>query len=72
MKLSPQSQGKQVPSYTNMRDAFRHHIQKSYGQGGQYVTKNPKYTKEIDMNAEYPTINISNKTAIDHTGYDIK
>ena len=55
-----------------MRDAFRHHIQKSYGQGGQYVTKNPKYTKEIDMNAEYPTINISNKTAIDHTGYDIK
>ena len=62
MKFSPQKQGNQLTPYATMRDTFIHQIQKSYVQGGQYVTNSLKETTEIDLDAEDPQQNLSNKT----------
>ena len=59
MILSPQSQGKNLTYYASMRDNFIHCIKESYGQGGQDVTKILKNTKEVDLNADYPTMKLS-------------
>ena len=61
MRLSPQSECKQLTSYATLRGYFIHNIQKSYGQGGQYLTKNLRNMTEVDLNVEDPTIKLSKK-----------
>ena len=62
MIFSPQTQGKKLPSYATVRDKSIHNIQNSYWQGGQVVTKSLKYMTAMDLNDEYPTRKLSNKT----------
>ena len=62
MKLSPQIQVNKFITYATVSDYVIDHIQKSYGDGGQYVTKSIKYMTSVDMNTEDPQQNVSKET----------
>ena len=77
MILSTQSQGKNLTYDASMKDYSIHCIKKSYGQGGQDVTKSLKDMKTVDLNDEDPTRKISTKKddkikSIEQTGYNMK
>ena len=76
MKLSPQIKANKFITYATVSDYVIHNIQKSYGDGGQYVTKSIKCMTSVDMNTEDPQQNVSketdnNRKSTYQTEYDI-
>ena len=63
MRFLPQSQGKELLSYSNIRDVFIHHIKNRYVQRVQHVTNILKDMIAFGLNAEdqqerFPEINM--------------